>query len=164
VGAGIGRVSAGLLLHHFSRVSLLEANSGFLARAQETIAGSRLGTLFPMRLGDWTHQAGREQYDLVWIQWVIIYASDGELVAFLRQAAAALKPGGRIGLKDNMLTRAVGRPVYDEQDHSVCRTCGHLEGLFRQAGLRVLAKEQQADMPRHLFPVWMYMLQPEGTR
>ena len=144
-------------------MSLLESSPDFLAKAQETLPPSRLHSLFPCRFGDWQCEpASTGTYDLIWIQWVIIYASDAELVAFLQEAKKALKPHvGRIGLKDNILVSRKARAEYDEEDHSVCRTAAHLEGLFEQAGLRLLARKQQDRMPAHLYPVYMYMLEPK---
>ena len=161
VGAGIGRVTAGLLLHYFGRVSLLESNPVFTDRARELIDAARLATVFNMRFGDWKASSTDERYDLVWIQWVVIYASDAELTAFLREAAKALRPGGHIGLKDNVLSEDNDAPEFDAQDHSVCRTLVHLERIFAAAGLRVVAREQQAELPAHIYPVWMWMLAPQ---
>lgn len=161
VGAGIGRVSKGLLLKFFQRVSLLEANETFLNVAlTQTIPPSGIAKVYNVRFGNWNHDDDDLLYDLVWIQWVIIYASDTELVAFLRQAALSLKTGGLIGVKDNFLSPATPQSMFDEEDHSVCRTTDHFELLIAQAGLKILEKRQQEGFPPGLFPVWMFMLQP----
>lgn len=165
VGAGIGRVSSGLLLKHFKSVSLLESNETFLAEAVKTLPTGRVCQTFPIRFGDWTRSLMNSslEFDLVWIQWVIIYASDDELVSFLQEAKSALRPGtGMIGLKDNILSQTSGRfsksVLFDEEDHSVCRTAEHLESLFTKAGLSIVDKREQDGMPPGLFPVFMYML------
>ncbi len=80
-----------------------------------------------------------------------------ELVLFLREAKASLKPGGYIGLKDNVL-KVDAAPVYDEDDFSVTRSAAHLERLFASAGLELVEKQAQERFPRHLFPIWMYLL------
>lgn len=152
------------MLKHFAKVSLLEASPEFLAKAQESLPPARLHRLFQCRFGDWIcDEESIGAYDLIWIQWVIIYASDEELVEFLLQAQKALKPGGMIGLKDNILmgTKKDTAAEYDEQDHSVCRATGHLERLFDEAGLRLVTRKQQDRMPAHLYPVYMYMLTPK---
>ncbi len=41
-------------------------------------------------------------FDLMWIQWVIGYLTDVDLVKFLRRCRAGLKSGGFIVIKDNM--------------------------------------------------------------
>lgn len=163
VGAGIGRVTNGLLLHHFNQVSLLEANEAFLVEAMARLPKDRVHQTFQLRFGDWNHGLSDRKFDLVWIQWVIIYASDQELVSFLKEAKAALRPGtGMIGLKDNILRATTkGRKTqvsFDEEDHSVCRSEEHLEGLFKEAGLTIVDKQEQDGFPEGLFPVYMYML------
>jgi len=143
-------------------VSLLEANEEFVQKAVLEIPSNQLSKTFVTRFGDWKFIEGSEKYDLVWIQWVIIYASDDELVSFLKEAVKSLKPEtGMIGLKDNMLSDQ-SKPLFDNIDHSVCRSCAHLEALFVKAELRVVEKKLQQGFPRDLFPVWMYMLEPSG--
>lgn len=162
VGAGIGRVSDGLLLKHFKSVSLLEANGNFLVEARNKLPADRVHQTFQLRFGDWNHSLTSQPLDLVWIQWVIIYASDQELVTFLKEAKAALRSDtGMIGLKDNILTASKGRKTqvaFDEEDHSVCRSAEHLETLFKEAGLTVVDRKVQEGFPEGLFPVYMYML------
>ncbi len=159
MGAGIGRVSQGLLVNFFHKVSLLESNPDFLDKAKTSIDPNRLSQVYPIRIGD--EFQTDERFDLVWIQWVIIYSSDAELIGFLRTAAKALSPGGMIGLKDNILASAGDAVLFDEEDHSVCRTAKHLERLFEEAGLVLVEKALQKRMPPGLFPVWMYMLRPQ---
>lgn len=96
------------------------------------------------------------KFDLIWIQWVIIYASDQQFVRFLKEASKALKPGGLIGLKDNILSTD-DCPEYDDQDHSVCRSEAHILELFREAGLVLLERKEQTGFPKHIYPVIMYM-------
>lgn len=38
-------------------------------------------------------EAGR--YDVVWVQWALLYLTDDDAVAFFRRAGQALKPGVR---------------------------------------------------------------------
>jgi hypothetical protein len=99
------------------------------------------------------------KFDLIWIQWVIIYASDQQFVRFLKEASNALKPGGLIGLKDNILS-SDECPEYDEQDHSVCRSEAHILLLFREANLVLLEKKVQTGFPKNIYPVIMYMFKP----
>lgn len=81
VGAGIGRVSKDLLLGFFDKTSLLECTESFIKIARETLPSNRIEKLFPVTMQEF--QADPEdyqKYDLIWIQWVIIYASDGSIV------------------------------------------------------------------------------------
>ena len=78
VGAGIGRVSRDLLLNFFDKVSLLECTESFIEKARENIPSDRIGKIFPFTMQEFRAQEeDYGKYDLIWIQWVIIYASDG---------------------------------------------------------------------------------------
>lgn len=84
VGAGIGRVSQDLLLHFFDKVSLLECTESFIDKARESIPADKIESIFPKTMQEF--QARPEdcgKYDIVWIQWVIIYASDGKTIRYL---------------------------------------------------------------------------------
>lgn len=79
VGAGIGRVSRDLLLNFFVKVSLLECTESFIEKARENIPTDRINKIFPFTMQDFRAQEDDiGKYDIIWIQWVIIYASDGK--------------------------------------------------------------------------------------
>ena len=63
--------------------------------------------------------AGEAAYDLVWVQWVVLYLSDAELIAFLRRCRTALATDRQayIVVKDN-ITRST-RFWVDNEDGSV---------------------------------------------
>ena len=66
------------MLHFFEKVSLLECTESFIEKACENIPTERIEKIFPFTMQEF--KAAEEdygKYDLVWIQWVIIYASDG---------------------------------------------------------------------------------------
>lgn len=91
VGAGIGRISEHLLLPHFERVSLLESDPRFCEVAKgrlnmDNINNSQLSSedkiyrIHCCRLQEFTpseEEMQTHRYDLIWIQWVLSYASDG---------------------------------------------------------------------------------------
>ena len=110
-------------------------------------------------------------YDCVWLQWVVGCLADCDLVAVLARAAATLRPGGVIVVKDNVLLPAAADAAggdaepcrffdYDGVDHSICRCEDYLLALVARAGLAVVAAERQADWPADLLPVVAYVLQP----
>lgn len=74
-GAGIGRVSQHLLIPLFGRVSLLEENNGFCETARHNLHA--VHQIFPMRMGQYRANLTDRLFDLIWVQWVIIYNSDG---------------------------------------------------------------------------------------
>ena len=94
-------------------------------------------------------------YAAVWVQWVLIYLTDADLVGFLARCARSLLPGGRIVVKES-----VARDGFyaDESDASITRTDGHFRALYAEAGLEVEASEAQPHWPKAVFPVRMYAL------
>lgn len=90
-GAGVGRVSACLLLRHFHEVDLVEPSAHLLATAKKRLCGKRASTSREAELWPADHRAvgffqcGLEsfhpepgRYDVIWIQWALLYLTDGE--------------------------------------------------------------------------------------
>lgn len=97
-------------------------------------------------------------YDLVWAQWCLQHLSDKDLIAFLKRSKAALKPGGIIGVKENVCTEEADgteRVWYDDEDHSITRSTKAYERVFKEAGLEIVKCEIQFGMPAELFVVKM---------
>lgn len=63
-GAGVGRVSEQLLLHHFHEVDLVEPSRHLLDTAEQRMSGPKASTSFPAdhKLGN-TFCMGLQQYD-----------------------------------------------------------------------------------------------------
>ncbi len=67
-GAGVGRVTEQLLLHHFATVDLIEPSQHLMVTAKENLStpgrgehpkGHKAGEFFDMGLQAWTPEAGR---------------------------------------------------------------------------------------------------------
>ena len=151
-GAGIGRVTLGLLAHVADAVDVVEP----VARFTDRLPRPHRGDVFNVRLEDWRPARA---YDLVWNQWCLGQLPDAQLVAYLRRVRRVLAPAGWIVVKEN-LSVDPGGDVFDPTDHSVTRTDGKFRAIFGQAGLTVVATELQRGMPRELYPVRAYALQP----
>eukprot|EP00871_Galdieria_phlegrea_P003778 jgi/Galph1/4400/GphlegSOOS_G3086.1 len=158
VGSGIGRVASKLLMTRFKQVDLLEPNEEFVAYAKKTLDASRLGWTFCCAMQDFVPQVGR-RYDLIWIQWCIIYLTDDDLVSFLERCCGALKHEGAICIKDNCSKEHF---VVDTNDASITRTDEHYRILFNRAGLEVIRQQLQMRFPKELFSVYMYALKPKS--
>ncbi|PJF17026.1 hypothetical protein PSACC_03161 [Paramicrosporidium saccamoebae] len=155
VGAGIGRVSTHLLLPIFERVSIVESDGRFVEMAQRTLQ-DRLHTAHNCRLQDYRCEQP-EQYDLVWIQWVLMYASDEELVSLLKECIKSVRKGGFVGIKENTLS--INRePDVDLSDHSIVRSDEHFQRIFDVAGLELVNYALQSNFPTGVYPVRMYLL------
>ena len=163
-GAGIGRVTEGVLLRVCERVELVEVSPALLAAARERLAPAAPRVAFTAAsLRDFRPPAGA--YDLVWLQWVLGHLTDTDVVALLARCRAALRAGGAIVIKDNTAAPSEcdagnGNYLLDPGNAAVIRTIAHLRALSKRAGLRVVDAEQQFGFPKELHDVRMYLLMP----
>ncbi|KAL7936461.1 alpha-N-methyltransferase NTM1 [Trichoderma chlorosporum] len=159
-GAGIGRVTEGLLLNVAEQVDVVEPVAKFTAVLQSK-TGVR--NVFNIGLQDW-QPTEDVRYDLIWVQWCLGHLTDMQLVEFLNRCQEALNPDGVIIVKENLSTK--GFDFFDEQDSSVTREDVKFRSLFVQANLRIIATEMQRGFPessaRRLLPVRMYALKPKA--
>ena len=172
-GAGIGRVTKDVLVPSgFPAVDLMDVRPEFLQQAEQQIGRPPVRTLYCRGLAEFDFDIGSSsssssssssaRWDLIWVQWCVIYLRDAEFVTFFKRAAAALSktPHSYVVLKENVL-RKDRKPVYDESDKSVTRSDEHLRKLFERAGVVVVKKTVQHGFPKDLFPVYMYALRPK---
>ncbi|KAF4442651.1 hypothetical protein F53441_11692 [Fusarium austroafricanum] len=159
-GAGIGRITEGLLLKLADQVDIVEPVSKFT----ETLRGKPgVGEIHNVGLEKWQPSQGA-MYDLIWIQWCIGHLTDEEVLQFLERCKTVLeKEHGLIVIKENLSTW--GQDKFDELDGSVTREDESFYKLFKQAGLKLVRSEEQRGFPvvknRQLLPCKMYALRPE---
>lgn len=156
-GAGIGRVSKGLLLSlGIQRCDLVESSARLLSKAPEYIGepGANRCRYYCSGLQDWFPP--RKSYTIIWIQWVFCYLTDAHCVEFLQRCGEGLLPGGIICLKENSCKGEAF--VLDNEDASVTRSVPYLLKLINEAGLRVVAQQIQDNFPDEIFPVPMIAL------
>ena len=156
-GAGIGRVSEGLLLNYCEKVDLVEQCKKYTDAAREYVGMDSIRNIYTQGLQDFTPEEGI--YDIVWIQWVIGHLGDEDFIAFLQRCVAALKPGGFLGMKENNAMESEVT-VVDEEDSSVTRSNTELRRLFTAAGLKVVDSAEQTGFPEGMFTIRMYALEP----
>lgn len=160
VGAGIGRITKLFLAQHFGKVDLLEQSQAFLDKAKEDLTSAtsevaaKIGEFYCAPLQTFEFPVN-VKYDVIWIQWVLLYLLDVDLVTFLKRCKAALQPNGVIIIKEN-----VTRDGYyvDNADCSITRSVMHFKSVFATAGLKLLREDDQAEWPKELFPVKMFAL------
>jgi len=159
VGAGIGRITRGLLMKLFHKVDMLESDPRYVATGREECEKEgvldQLGEQFNIGMEQFERQP--KKYDLVWIQWCIIYCTDQDLINLLIECSHSLKKHGLIILKDNVILR--GGFVVDRTDSSITRNDQHMKDIFKAAGLNVIQEQVQRDFPKELYPVKMYCLE-----
>jgi len=98
-------------------VDLLECTQKFLDFAKKDLAAIEQVKNFYCK----TIQSFEfpQKYDLIWVQWVIIYLSDADFISFFTRARDALTDTGIIVLKDNFSHSGF---VLDTADASVTRS------------------------------------------
>lgn len=167
-GAGIGRVAKHLLSKFYSKVDLVEGNQRLIDAAPEYMKNGddgdlsmHLGELYCDTLQDFIPE--RNGYDCIWVQWVIIYLTDIDLVRFLKRCVVGLKKGGIIVIKENVLSAKNNSVefVVDEDDSSLTRSKPYMKWIFEQAGLEIFIESKQNNWHRSMLPVMMYSLIPK---
>ncbi|SPO07577.1 related to putative methyltransferase [Cephalotrichum gorgonifer] len=116
LGAGIRRVTEGLLLHVADEVDVVEPVAKLTAALQ---GKPGIHSIDNVGVAEWRSREGAS-YDLIWIQWCLGYATDAHVVDHLRRCRAVLEPeNGIIVVKENLSTR--GEDILDETDASITR-------------------------------------------
>ena len=113
LGAGVGRVSQGVLLNYVYTVDLVDTGAHFLREAKRRLSTRNLhGKYIQSSVQDASIDANT--YDLVCLQYTALYIPDDELIGVLRKASA-----GRASLQaasplplcgDRLLAPGCGRP------------------------------------------------------
>ncbi|KAF1913636.1 alpha-N-methyltransferase NTM1 [Ampelomyces quisqualis] len=179
-GAGIGRITKGLLLGVARRVDVVEpvkkftdelvqslGNGEYAGDGENKTHKGQVGEVINLGLQDWIPEPGA--YDVIWNQWCLGHLTDVQLINYLRRCKAGLTPAkdgedvsqSCIIVKENLSTEITHRDIYDDEDSSVTRSDDKFRRLFQQAGLKIIATEQQRGMPKGLFPVRIYALKSE---
>eukprot|EP00929_Paragymnodinium_shiwhaense_P029392 TRINITY_DN16850_c0_g1_i1.p1 TRINITY_DN16850_c0_g1~~TRINITY_DN16850_c0_g1_i1.p1 ORF type:complete len:257 (+),score=54.65 TRINITY_DN16850_c0_g1_i1:85-855(+) len=160
-GAGIGRVSKGVLAGRFAELDLIEPSERLLETAKKdlTAAGRKNDTFVASSLQDFQPEAGR--YDVIWLQWVLLYLPDDDLLRFLERCRQALRPNGIVCMKENVVID--GNWVVDREDNSIMRTDEQYRDIFKRAGFELWHELRQACWPPDLFPVMMYAYRPRPS-
>ena len=157
-GAGIGRVTAGVLSKVCDVVDIVEPVEKFAnkVRTVKLHGHGKIGEVHVTGLQEWIPT---QRYDLIWNQWCLGHLTDEELVQYLVKCKESLRDAGWIVVKENMSTDPEGDDIYDELDSSVTRVDQKFRTLFEAAGLMVVKTELQTGLPKKLFPVRFYALQ-----
>jgi protein N-terminal methyltransferase len=116
-GAGIGRVTSELLISR-NLFSTVDTSEPCVKYAEALRKIDRVDQVFNCKLEDLT--LPDKKYSLIWNQWVLLYLSEPDLIAFLSRCKAALKPDGLLCLKENVIVGR-GSAERDEEDNSVTR-------------------------------------------
>ncbi|KAK5172072.1 uncharacterized protein LTR77_003709 [Saxophila tyrrhenica] len=161
-GAGIGRVTTGFLGKVAEVVDIVEPVKSF---TDEIKGKENVGEVYNVGLEEWHPQKdGVGPYDLIWNQWCLGQLTDAQLVEYLQRLPPVLSEGGWIVVKENLNNHHLNQDVFDGTDSSVTRTDKKFRQLFEEAGMKLVATEQQRGMPQGLYAVRAYALQPKGKK
>jgi protein N-terminal methyltransferase len=169
-GAGIGRVSNGILLKlgGIERCDLIESSATLLDAAPDYLGNTVAAKcrFFCTGLQDW--QPTPKTYSIIWIQWVLSYLTDDDIVRFFRRCGEGLVDDGLIILKENMCggrgsdNGTIDFEV-DSDDASVTRSLRYWKFLIHQSGLRIIYEKLQDGFPDEIYPVSMLALDVDPT-
>eukprot|EP00668_Euglena_longa_P033379 GGOE01042938.1.p1 GENE.GGOE01042938.1~~GGOE01042938.1.p1 ORF type:complete len:549 (+),score=174.54 GGOE01042938.1:79-1725(+) len=162
LGAGVGRVTKGLLLKLAGAVDLVDQEPRLL-RAARSLLGPQpypfdalnpKGRYFDSKLQDFNPQEAA--YDLVCLEWTASYLTDADLIFLLHRVRRALQPQGLLFLKDSILkggTHAQKVGLRHMRPHAL------YEALFQRAGLYMVAKGEHGVLPEaHTNRLGMYLV------
>lgn len=158
-GAGIGRITKNLLVNHFNTVDLLEQDEKFCEVARQSLANSsQIGRIINIGLQDFNET--EPQWDCVWIQWVLLYLPDKDLIDFFKRISNCLRKNGVIIVKENFTKGDVLSSIFDKEDSSVTRTLSVFKNIVKSSNLRIVKEMKQSNFPKELFPVYIFCLRP----
>jgi protein N-terminal methyltransferase len=160
-GCGIGRVASTILCDYFSEIDLIDPVEHFVDVAAQTLQrGCPRVRKFVGGVQNWIPDRG---YDAFWIQWIIMYLTDDDAIAFLARCKANLKTNGLIFIKDNLASVDLKLERKEAQffprDRSICRVYTHFRELFKAAKLTLVETVRQERWPEDLLPLYTFVLQ-----
>ncbi|KAI5630719.1 adoMet dependent proline di-methyltransferase domain-containing protein [Phthorimaea operculella] len=123
-------------------IDLVEQNEQFADAALHFMQQNhrdKLGTMYKMKVQDFHPDT---YYDVIWIQWLLMYLTDRDAISLLNRCRLALKPNGVIILKENVSAEK----WFDAEEASMARTYEGLMVLVRAARLRVLRARVEVDL------------------
>jgi protein N-terminal methyltransferase len=154
-------VSKGLLLPlGLTQCDLVEPSPRLISAATEYLGDEAAKfRYFCKGLQDFTPI--EQSYDIIWIQWMIGYLTDDDLVAFLKRCAVGLRRGGVVVIKDNTCEQEAF--IVDRDDASSTRSLPYILAIAELAGFRVVYQRFQQDFPTFIFPVPIIALEPHNS-
>lgn len=163
-GAGIGRVTKNLLSNICDQVDLLEPVENFVVKMNEELrvlkAQGKIGEILQISMQNWVPKK-TYKYHLLWCQCCCGHLTDDDFLKWMDNCRLALKEGGILIIKENNSTDLHGNDIFDPTDFSKTRSDLHFKKLFKQAGWNLCLTMKQRGMPRELYPIQMYALQPD---
>lgn len=151
-GAGIGRITKGLLLKIFDKVDIVEQDRQFSQKAIEYIGkenSNRIGKIYNLGLQEFVPESMK--YDIVWCQWVLGHLTDNDLMNFFQRIKLGLNRNGLLIIKENITSS--NSLELDDVDSSMTRPLKTYQDLIKKSGFRIIKSTKQTNFPKGLYPV-----------
>ncbi len=145
------------------KCDLVETSPRLINAAPEYIGEEDGGkcTYICKGLQDFQPQPGT--YDIIWVQWVVGYLTDWDLVNFFYRMGKALRKGGVVVVKDNTCNDLAF--LSDKDDSDITRSYQYLMAIIKESGLKLEKSlsgndliRWQDDFPDDIWPVPMIAL------
>jgi protein N-terminal methyltransferase len=154
-GAGIGRITKYLLLKNFTNVEMVDVTKNFIEEATKYLGkdAKNVSEFYCEGLQRFTPKLNT--YDVIWMQWVLLYLTDDDLIEFFKRCKAGLKPNGICVLKENVIREGAQTETaeLDQEDASYTRPTNQYIDAIKKAGMEVIKNEKQKNFPKELYEV-----------
>lgn len=154
-GCGIGRVTKYFLANEFQLVDLVDQCENYVNQARSELGDSRF-RYWVQGLQDFVPV--NQEYDVVWIQWVLSHLTDTDLDRFFFRIGRSLKANGVVFIKENVKKNGF---IVHKDDYSVTRS----EAILRELILKqfnIIDEKFQTGFPNNLFKVKMFACTPKN--
>ncbi len=156
VGAGLGRITRGILLKRYDEIHPIEGNAASckLCKLKVGKKKAKRCVFTQCYLQDMTGETlGARPIDLVWVQWTLQYLTDLDVVECLKTRSLGLRPHvGVIIVKENHPygTAREDRfqmytPSGPHERYDITRSDAHHRLLFQMAGLLLVQSMERGE-------------------
>ena len=153
-GCGIGRVTKYFLANEFQNVDLVDQCENYVRQARSDLGEGRF-RYWVQGLQDF--EPGAQEYDVIWIQWVLSHLTDSDLESFFDRISRGVKETGVIIIKENVKKKGF---IVHKDDFSVTRSEVLLKEIILKK-FRIVEEQFQTGFPADLFKVKMFACVPK---
>ncbi len=127
VGAGIGRITYNHLYDICDKIDLLDINNNFLEIAKSNDIKNKINQCFASDIQSFSFT---NNYDLIFIQWVLEYLDNKQLIKFIDEACKHLNKNGIMIIKENVNIDDDEYILYEEEG-SMIRPYRMFDEIFK---------------------------------
>jgi len=167
LGAGIGRITFQALYKFFTIIDIVERNPNFIAEVKLTelkqnpkkIRKFICSSLEQFDIDLNTNSASNNintniKYDLIFIQWVLEYLTDDDLLSLLSKLKTVLNKEGEIVIKENVNNNT----IFINDEGSTIRTINKYNNIFVNSGYKVVYSEKVDYNREDLYDIYCWRI------